>query len=575
MSQDNATTPKDTEIHSAVERILATDNFKRSRRLSDLLTYLVTEDLEGRGDRIKATTVAADLYMRDGDFDQQKDTIVRVEAGRLRQRLDEYYREDGQEESIIIEIPKGGYRPRYQTRSCQKPSPQQTPENYRNRRPPSRYARIALIAVALAAALALLIRMPEQSSKSTELSETSTVFKRPYIVVLPPDYRSQEPDYKDLPLGMVESLTTTLSKISGLSVMAPNSIHELEGDLSAKEFRNLAAQYGITHIVRGSIDATPEQLLVNIQLVDARDSRILWAEKISQARGSVFNLTEAISLRIANHLAVQLQPDERQRIAELHTTSPEAWVLYRQGLITVMPPNDMARIETARKLFHRAREVDPTFAGSYAGESFSHTAMVLFLTTEARELELKRAIMLAQKAVALDDRFGIGYAMLSFAQLMDNDFEAAMSNARKAVAIQPGEAFSQFILGMNLVVGKAPAKAISALQEAVRLDPLEPRTPYLNQLAIAQYAAQQYQDARASLTYNLERGGPWGPHMQLFMAASLGQLGKHAEARTVITRMLQTYPEFSYKGWLMRWLKEEEQQEETVALLRELGLKSL
>ena len=394
-------------------------------------------------------------------------------------------------------------------------------------------------------------------------------------MVMPFEYRTKDPTYQDLPLGLVESLTTALSKISGLSVMAPASIREAGDNLSSGEIGSLATQYGVTHLARGSITTDSEQLLINIQLVDARNSEILWAEKISHKQDSLFNLEEDLSLRIANELSVQIQPHERKNISDLHTASPEAWVLYRQGLVTVMPPNDLNRIEAARTLFQRARELDPTFAGSFVGESFSHSAMVLFLATNSQEEELQQATALAERAIALDNRFGVAYAMLSFAQLMGGNLDASLANARNAIEIQPGEAFSQFILGMNLTIAQRPEEAITALQEAVHLDPLEPRTPYLNMLAIAQYVAGAYSDSEDTLEYNVERSGPSGPHMQVFLAATLGKQGKTVEAQAVAASVGQSFPNFPYMGWLERWITNEPLKKETVELLRELGLQNI
>ena len=93
------------DIRQAVSRLLASKGFVRSTRLRALLEYLVEESLAGRGEKIKATTVAIEVFGRDENFDQQADPIVRVEAGRLRQRLAEYYREQGEADPVGIDIP--------------------------------------------------------------------------------------------------------------------------------------------------------------------------------------------------------------------------------------------------------------------------------------------------------------------------------------------------------------------------------------------------------------------------------------------------------------------------------------
>ena len=572
MEQSFTAAPGEQDVRHTVARILATAGFMRSKRLSELLCYLVEEALAGRGDRIKATTVAMDIYGRSEEFDQQSDPIVRVEAGRLRQRLNDYYREDGQGDAIFIEIPKVTYRPRFSVRDTKTSTETQAPPTLEHR---PRYftdsRRLTFVVFAMALAGLLLYVLPDHNDVTPGTSVRSAM-DRPFIMVMPFEYRAEEPTYQGLSLGLVESLTTTLSKVSGLSVMAPTSIEEAGDNLSGGEISTLAERYGVTHLTRGSITTNSEQLIINIQLVDALNSEILWADRISHGADSVFNLEEDLSLRIANELSVQIQPDEREKIADLHTDSPEAWVLYRQGLVTVMPPNDLRRMEAARSLFRRARELDPTFAGSYAGESFSHTAMELFLATNSQEEELTTATALAERAIALDVRFGVAYAMLSFAQLMGDHLEPSVANARKAVDIQPGEAFSQFILGMNLTIAQRYEEAINALQEAVRLDPLEPRTPYLNQLAIMQYVAGRYSETVETIEFNLERGGPSGPHMQLFLSAALGKQGKTSEAQAVIKRMSETYPTFPYLGWLERWITLKPMKQNTIELLGELGL---
>ena len=88
-------TPDSQAVNAQLATILDHPLFARSPRQSDLLSYLVAESLAGRGERIKATSIAVDVFGRDASFDQQRDTIVRVEAGRLRRKLEEYYQGDG------------------------------------------------------------------------------------------------------------------------------------------------------------------------------------------------------------------------------------------------------------------------------------------------------------------------------------------------------------------------------------------------------------------------------------------------------------------------------------------------
>lgn len=232
----------------------------------------------------------------------------------------------------------------------------------------------------------------------------------------------------------------------------------------------------------------------------------------------------------------------------------------------------MTRILTARNFLKRANDLDPDFAGSYAGESFSHTITVLFLNADNPGYELEVAIKLARKAIQMDPDFGMGYASLAFAFALDGQIEEGLENARRAVLLSPGDAFVQFIHGMNLVLSRRTTEAFEPLMKAIRLDPAESRTPYLNVLGIAHFTNKDYSDTIDLLNKNRQRGGPRGPHMDIFSAAALANLGRETEARHQVAELNLTYPNFPYEAWLEKWIGPGEHLDTTIEKLRFLGL---
>jgi tetratricopeptide (TPR) repeat protein len=108
--------------------------------------------------------------------------------------------------------------------------------------------------------------------------------------------------------------------------------------------------------------------------------------------------------------------------------------------------------------------------------------------------------------------------------------------------------------GLVLVLSGDTERTIKHMTQALRLDPSESRTPYLNVIGIAHYVAGDYAAAIEFLDRNLERGGPTGPHMDLFHAGAYAELGQEDAARAVIDAMLLSYPEFPAEAWLSRWL---------------------
>jgi hypothetical protein len=103
-------------MHSleSLARVLKNGLATASDRERRLIQYLVTEELEGRGDRLKAFSIATDVLGRSADFDPQTDSIVRVEMGRLRQALDLYYATHGTNDPVRIKFEKGSYRPKFE-----------------------------------------------------------------------------------------------------------------------------------------------------------------------------------------------------------------------------------------------------------------------------------------------------------------------------------------------------------------------------------------------------------------------------------------------------------------------------
>src|SRR5258708_39674527 len=103
-------------VRNQLERVLRSPGFGHNERLSGFLRFVVDRHLEGRDDELKESLIAVEVFRRRPDYDPKQDSIVRSEAARLRSRLVEYYAGAGSGDPIIIELPKGGYTPRFSPR---------------------------------------------------------------------------------------------------------------------------------------------------------------------------------------------------------------------------------------------------------------------------------------------------------------------------------------------------------------------------------------------------------------------------------------------------------------------------
>src|ERR1700687_1520414 len=99
------------KIRHELDRILSSKAFRQVDRLQRFLGFVVNETVAGRGDNLKEFLIGIEVFGKESSFDPRMDPIVRVQARRLRTRLTRYYREEGQGDEIIVEVPKGGYAP--------------------------------------------------------------------------------------------------------------------------------------------------------------------------------------------------------------------------------------------------------------------------------------------------------------------------------------------------------------------------------------------------------------------------------------------------------------------------------
>src|SRR5438067_12298200 len=113
--------PPANQIEVALARLNVSPEFASSDQLRRLLAFLVNRTLEGRQDELKETVIGVELFGRDPGYDPKLDGVVRTEARRLRLKLAEYYGGSGQDEPLILSLPKGGYVPEFHPRALPHP----------------------------------------------------------------------------------------------------------------------------------------------------------------------------------------------------------------------------------------------------------------------------------------------------------------------------------------------------------------------------------------------------------------------------------------------------------------------
>jgi tetratricopeptide (TPR) repeat protein len=111
--------PEAAALRGTLQKLLDSETFARSERARDLLRYLVEQEQAGRSARLKGFAIAVDVFGKDADFDPSTDAVVRVQAGRLRDLLEQYFATEGADDPVRIVIPRGSYVPTYTPGACE------------------------------------------------------------------------------------------------------------------------------------------------------------------------------------------------------------------------------------------------------------------------------------------------------------------------------------------------------------------------------------------------------------------------------------------------------------------------
>jgi hypothetical protein len=162
--------PPPAEIESQVNKLLSSDLLKASLTLHNLLHFIVSAALEGRADSLKETSIASDVFGRRADFDNRIDPVVRVQAHRLRRKLEKYYNGPGKDDLWIIEIPTGSYVPQF-SRRLDRAVPEETGHREETVRTEKRGTKTLVAVVALAVLAGFVLGFAVFSDRSPLLRE--------------------------------------------------------------------------------------------------------------------------------------------------------------------------------------------------------------------------------------------------------------------------------------------------------------------------------------------------------------------------------------------------------------------
>ena len=384
---------------------------------------------------------------------------------------------------------------------------------------------------------------PPQESISLEEAPALPFPDKPSIAVLPFINMSDDPEQDYFSDGMTEDLITDLSKISGLFVIARNSVFTYKG--KAVQVEEVGRELGVRYVLEGSTRKADSRVRINAQLVDATTGGYVWAERYDRELKDVFALQDEITQKIILALRVEVREAERERVRRIPTDNLNAYDSYLRGLEYFYRYTKEANAR-AQQMYERAIELDPQYAGAYALLGATHFTELAFQWSQDPQ-SLERAFELVQKALALDDSLPAAHGILGYVYLWKKQYEQAIAEGEKAISLDPNNADAYATLGRILNWAGRPEEGIRLVKKAMRLNPRYP--PRYSVALGGSYCLLVRTDEAIAIQKRVITRNPDNLFARICLAACYGNLGRAEEARAEVTEVLRLSPNFSLEVW--------------------------
>jgi TolB-like protein/Flp pilus assembly protein TadD len=460
-------------VRRQLDRVLESPGFSRNERLSRFLRFVVEGHLNGKDHELKESVVAIEVFGRSPGFDSRLDPVVRTEAVRLRARLADYYLKDGKADTLVIELPKGGYVPRFREVEAQSTAPiaESSPHRFSTRI----WFAVGLTGLAIGLAAVGWWWTQQRSAPIP-------------IAVLPLENTSHDPANEYFADGLTDELIRNLSIIDGLTVRSRTSSFSLKG--KPRNIRDAGEQLRADYILEGSVLRAGQQLRIEVQLVRVRDDFPLWSGRFDRELTEVFAIQDEISLRIVNSLRLKLGRGRRR-----YETSVEAYDLYLHARAQAESRNRGPAREAAG-IYQQVVAKDPLFAPAYAGLASAYAASSAqgFGDDHAGELTEMRAA--AEKAIQLDPLLAEAHEALGMEYARDGHWAQSESSFRRAIELDPSDSqtYDDFSIWLLWPLGRI-GEALDQMRLAEKADPLSPVIQ--ERLADVLISAGKYDEAAA------------------------------------------------------------------------------
>ena len=363
---------------------------------------------------------------------------------------------------------------------------------------------------------------------------------KPSLAVLPFQNLTGDGEQEYFVDGVVEEITTAISRLPWLFVIARNSSFAYKG--KSPDLRQVGRELGVRYVLEGSVRKAGNRVRITGQLIDTASGSHIWANRFDSALDDIFELQDQVASSVVGAIEPKLQLSEIKRAIRKPTESLDAYDLYLRALSQLYKYTEHGMSE-AVALLKRALEIDPSYAPAAAMIGRCH----IFQTTQGwgppSSTEIAEAVDLATRAIELgkDDPDTLWMAGRTVS-LFTGEHATAAGVIDRALSLNPNSAHGWMARGWVACSLNQPSNAIEAFQHAIRLSPFDPVGYRLaGGLALAYLGAARYQDAEEWANVSLREMPRYSSSVRI-KCVSCAHLGRFQEARHWLREVLELQP---------------------------------
>jgi tetratricopeptide (TPR) repeat protein len=457
--------------------MIASEVFSRSPQLGAFLRFVTDATLQGKSDRIKAYTVGVEVLRRDTSFDPQIDPIVRVEATRLRRAIERYYAGPGQQDAIIIDLPRGSYVPTFRRRESAA-SPAILTREVERWSDRLRAVRIPAAVAAAVVVLAATIFATDYVGRRANVTAPASVARDVEwhrSAALPPG--NGMPVVRIEPIrviGTPPSHAVTAERLLAKIGDAFRRFDTINVSLAAAPAQAWDAAVAPAHsdyVLSGAVEYAGDSATAWFTLTSTAEAKVVWSSTFEriQPPGDKGLTEDSVVVSLTNSL-LQSYGVIRARDRAIHLASSAGDPRYRCILEAAdsMRTADLKTHELARACLEHLTALDPSFTVGFAFLAliYNREFQLGYQARPGDPPPLDRALRAARQSIALNPEDARGYVALMVVQFNRRDMAAALEAGRKSIGLNKYDLLVLGEYGGRLVMSGEIEKGMKLLHEA-------------------------------------------------------------------------------------------------------------